>query len=110
MFIYSSADGYLGCSHVLGIVNIAAIYIGVMVPFSNYDFLMIYAQESDCWMLWLYYFSISLYWSIINLKCCVSFRCITKWFSYTYTYSLIIRFFSHTDYYRLLGRVPCVIQ
>ena len=27
-----------------------------------------------------------LYWSIIALQCCVSFRFITKWISYTYTY------------------------
>ena len=45
-----------------------------------------------------------------KMKCCLSFRCITKWFRFTYTYSLIFRFFSHTDYYRLLGRVHCVIQ
>ena len=27
-----------------------------------------------------------LYWSMIDLQCCVSFRCIARWFSYTYTY------------------------
>ena len=27
-----------------------------------------------------------LYWSIVDLKCCVSFRYTAKWFSYTYTY------------------------
>ena len=59
-------------------------------------------------MVVLFFYCVLL--SIINLKCCVSFRCITEWFSYTYTYSLIFRFFCHTDYYRLLSRVPCVIQ
>ena len=26
------------------------------------------------------------YWIIVDLQCCVSFRCTAKWFSYTYTY------------------------
>ena len=52
MFIYFSVDGHLVFSHVLGIVNIAAVYIGVIVPFLNYDFLRIFAQESDYWILW----------------------------------------------------------
>ena len=38
-----------------------------------------------------------LHWSIIDLQCCVSFRCIAKWFSYTYIPS-----FSDSFPYRLL--------
>ena len=33
-FIHSSVDGHLGCSHVLAIVNSAAVNIGVHVTFS----------------------------------------------------------------------------
>ena len=55
------------------------------VPFSNYDFLWIFSQEWDCWILWWYYFFVLFSWSISDLQCCVSFRCITKWLSYTYT-------------------------
>ena len=33
-FIYSCVDGHLGCSHVLALVNIAAMNIGVHKPFS----------------------------------------------------------------------------
>ena len=37
-----------------------------------------------------------LYWSILDLQHCVSFRCTAKWFSYTY--SFFFRFFSHIGY------------
>ena len=32
-FIHSSVDGHLGCSHVLAVVNSAAVNIGVHVSF-----------------------------------------------------------------------------
>ena len=32
--IYSSADGYLGCFHILAIVNSVALNNGIHVPFS----------------------------------------------------------------------------
>ena len=31
----------------------------------------------------------TLYWSIVDLQCCVSFRCSAKWFSYVYIYIYI---------------------
>ena len=40
---HSSFDGYLGCLHVLAIVNSAAVNIGVHV--SKYGFIWIYPQE-----------------------------------------------------------------
>ena len=42
-FIHSSADGHLGCFHVLAIVNSAAMIIGGHA-FLNYGFLWVYAQ------------------------------------------------------------------
>ena len=50
-FIHSSIEGHLGCSHILAIVNSAAINIGVHVPFLIVFFFWIYAQEWDCWII-----------------------------------------------------------
>ena len=48
-----------------------------------------------------------LYRHIVDLHCCVSFRCTAKGFSYTYTYIYYFSdFSSQIGYYRILGRVP----
>ena len=53
--IHSFADAHLGCFHVLAIINSAATYIGVHVSF-NSDFLGVYAQQWDCWIIRQFYF------------------------------------------------------
>ena len=55
-FMHSSVGGHLGCFHVLGIVNSAAMNIGAHVSFSmyiflNYSFIGVYAQDWDCWII-----------------------------------------------------------
>ena len=59
IFIYSSVNGYLGCFHVLAIVNRVAVNIRMRVIFSNHGFLWIYAWEWDCWIIWSSIFSFS---------------------------------------------------
>ena len=49
--IHSSADGHLGCFHVLAMINSAAMNIVLRVSFRS-GFLGVYAQKWDCWVIW----------------------------------------------------------
>ena len=48
--IHSSADGHLGCFHVLAVINCCDEHWGTCVSF-NSGFLSVYAQQGDCWVI-----------------------------------------------------------
>ena len=64
--------------------------------FSDNAWSLTYCATQNLWEL----LNFILYWSIVDLQCCVNFRCTAKWFSYTYTYTHSI-FFSF--FFCLLG-------
>ena len=49
------------------------------------------------------------YRSLIDLQCCVSFRCAAKWFRHV-QYIFFFRWFSTIRYYKILSRVPSALQ
>ena len=51
-FIRSSANGYLGCFHILAIVNSCFSEYWDTCIFLNYGFLLIFAKETDCLIIW----------------------------------------------------------
>ena len=54
--IHSSADGHLGCFHVLAIIKQCCDeHWGARVSFRS-GFLGVYAQKWDCWVIWKFYF------------------------------------------------------
>ena len=50
-----------------------------------------------------------VYWSIVDLQCCVSFKCTAKWFSYKSIY-ILFPIFSIMDYHRILNIALCAMQ
>ena len=53
----------------------------------------------------VFWFLKNFYWNIVDLQCCVSFRCSFKWFSCTYMYKYIYSSFYILFHYRLLQNI-----
>ena len=72
------------------------------------NFLIPYVFCAFCKKFLIMYFKkINYIWCIVDLQCCVSFRCMAKWFSYTYIHSFSDSF--PVGYYRILSKIPCAI-
>jgi len=69
----------------------------------------VYTNHRQSFLLSIFVLTFILCWSIVDLQCCVSFRCIAKMLQ-LYICLFFLKFFPHLGYYRLLSRVPCAIQ
>ena len=77
---------FLSFTHVIACVNMP-----FHLPMTKYSIVWIYHilfnQLMDIWVVstvvWLFFLK---FYIIVDLQCCVSFRCTAKLFSYTYTY------------------------
>ena len=54
--IHLSADGHLGCFHVLAIINSAAMNTGVQVSLSDLVSLVCMPRSGICWVIWQFNF------------------------------------------------------
>ena len=61
-------------------------------------------------LCFLFFLTFILYWSIVELQCCVSFGVQqSDLVIHIHVIYSFFRFLSHIGYYRILSRVPCAI-
>ena len=84
--IHLSADGHLGCFHVLAIINSAVMNIGVHVSLSDL-ISSVCAQTWYCWVIWQFYFQffkgISTLFYIVAVLVCIPTNSVSGFFLHT---------------------------
>ena len=79
---------------------------------------------SKVWEFWLFPCTLSIFKSmrffraffcflflVVDLQCCLSFRCTAEWFSFIYIcVYFYFRLFSLKDYHKILSIVRCAVQ
>ena len=79
---------------VMSIIFIYSLFLNSLKILLKYSWFTTY---------YFYFKKFILYWSIVDLQCCVSFRYIEKWVNYIYTVSILFKLFSHLGYYRIIS-------
>ena len=85
IFIHSSVDGHLGCSHVLAIVSSAAMNAGVLVSICFFlKSLLNFSQYCFCFMFWFFgheTYGVLVPWPLMESACtpCVGRRSLNHW-------------------------------
>ena len=91
------------------------IFSIIVIPFPT---------PSKGWEFWLFPCTLSIFKSmrffrgffcflflVVDLQCCLSFRCTAEWFSFIYLcVYFYFRLFSLKDYHKILSIVPCAVQ
>ena len=79
--VHSSVDGHLGYFHVLDVVNSASVSIGGTCIFWDYSILQVYAQEWDCWVMYMVVlFLVSFFFPIYFYQLEANYSAILQWF------------------------------
>ena len=78
------------------VIKLVASFLSIRAIIATVHLVLIYMPKISCLKITclIFYnresFFNLLYWSIVNLQCCVNFWCSAEWLSHTPTYSFLI--------------------